>query len=319
MTEGGRQRRASYRLLIATLWTTLLVLAVEVVSGWASYSLSLLAASLHTLIDSFSTVLSLVAVSSPQRTLGREIWGHGRAEVVGTLILIASLGFGGVSLLLLAVQQMEASVQGEVGPFPVDIELQVIQLILAMVIITLTVALFSGYQARRLLSLALQLNTRHILQDAWLSFALLGGLWGIRRGYHWLDPILAIALVILAVRSLVRVLNAQLPMLLKPTAIAPEAIAEIACQVEGVTRCTRILSRGMVGRQVWIELHLALHPDFMDQARQIGEKVEGAIRERYGPIRARIWVEETHSPYLQSPDSPASENPQKRRQETDLN
>ena len=319
MTEGGRQRRASYRLLITTLWTTLFVLAVEVASGWASYSLSLLAASLHTLIDGFSTVLSLIAVGSPQRTLGREIWGHGRAEVVGTLILVSSLGFLGLNLLWTAIQQMEASVQGETGPFPVDIDLQLIQLILVMVMITLAVALFSGYQARRLSSLALQLNTRHILQDAWLSFALLGGLLGMRRGYHWLDPILAIALVILAVRSLLRVLNAQLPMLLKPTAIAPEAIAEIASQVEGVTRCTRILSRGMVGRQVWIELHLALHPDFMDQARQIGEQVEGAIRDRYGPVRARIWVEEVSSYPSSSLESNLSANPQERQQETDLN
>ena len=209
--------------------------------------------------------------------------------------------------------------QGNVGPFPVDIPLQVIQLILAMVIITLAVALFSGYQARRLSSLALQLNTRHILQDAWLSFALLGGLLGIRRGYHWLDPILALALVALAVRSLVRVLNAQLPMLLKPTAIAPEAIAEIACQVQGVTRCTRILSRGMVGRQVWIELNLALHPDFMDQAQQIGEGIEGAIRERYGPVRTQIWVEEATSPYSPLLDSSIFRHSDGPPHETDLN
>ncbi len=115
----------------------------------------------------------------------------------------------------------------------------------------------------------------------------------ISRGYLWFDPLLAVILVLLAAGSLWKMLHEQLPMLLKPTAIAPEAIAQIACQTEGVTRCTRILSRGMVGRQVWIELHIALHPEYMTIASSIGDRVERSLRDRYGPIRAQIWLDQT--------------------------
>lgn len=292
MREGERQRRASYRLLLTTLWATLLVLAIEATAGWASQSLCLLAESLHTLIDGFSTVLSLIAVSSPQRTLGREIWGHGRAEVASTLILVACLGFTGVTLLLVAMQQMESAVRGDTFPFPVNMQIQVIQLVAAMILVSLGLAVYSGHQSRFLSSLALRLNAQHMLQDAWLTIALVVGLVGIWRGYRWLDPVFAIALVLFSIRSVWRVLNTQLPMLLRPTAIAPEAIAELVTQVEGVTRCTRILSRGMVGRQVWIEIHLVLHPEFMDITQLIGEEIEGALRERYGPVRTQIWVDE---------------------------
>jgi cation diffusion facilitator family transporter len=301
MNEAGHQRRASYRLILMILWSSLLVLVIEVTAGWVSHSLCLLAESLHTLIDVFSTVLSYVAVASPQRTIGREIWGHGRGEAGSTLILSAILGFSGVSLLLIAVQQFQSALMREVVPFPVEITLPLVQLMAAMVAMTLTLTLVSAYQGRYLNSLALRLNTQHLLGDAWLSIGLLLGLVAIWRGYRWVDPLFAIALIILTVISFWRVINAQLPMLLRPTAIAPEAISQIACQVEGVTRCTRILSRGMVGRQVWIELHLALHPEFMGMARTIGERVESALRNQYGPVNAMIWVEQAYTAPLPNP------------------
>lgn len=298
MTNGS-DRRTSYRLLLMMLWTTLLVLAVQSILGWASTCLSLLAGSLHTLIDGFSTGLSLLAVSSPQRTLGREIWGHGRVEVALTLMLNGFLSIAGVSLIVAAIQQMEAVVRNTPLPYEALLDLQRVQIMAAMVILLLGVALFNGYQGRELSSLALRLNTQHILQDGWLSIGLLLGLLGIWRGYHWLDPLLALAFVGLSVRSFWRVLKQQLPMLLRPTAIAPEALAEIVNQTQGVTRCTKIRSRGMVGRQVWVELHLALHPEFMDAAHEIGQDIESEIRQRYGPVRAQIWVEES-SPFVPS-------------------
>lgn len=284
----------SYRLLLMMLWAAILVFAVELTAGWASYSLCLLAESLHTLIDVFSTLLALIAVASPQRTLGKEIWGYGRGEAVGALLLSAVLGFAGISLVVAAFDQLETALfQARRGAFQVSVSAPLIISIWIVALLLIGVAFVSARQSQRLNSLALKLNTRHILIDAWSTGAVLIGLVAIGRGYAWIDPVLAVLLVILSARSLWQVLHKQLPMLLKPTAIAPEAISQIACQVEGVTRCTRILSRGMVGRQVWIELHLALHPEFMVIAGTIGERIEKTLRERYGPVRARIWIDQS--------------------------
>ncbi|NEQ32178.1 MAG: cation diffusion facilitator family transporter [Leptolyngbya sp. SIO4C5] len=284
------------RLLMVTLWMLLLILAVEAGVGWVSQSLSLLAESLHTLVDGFSTVLSLIAVASPQRTLGREIWGHGRTEVACTLLLVSFLGFAGFSLIIISLQQMETAAQGTGTAFSVSLDVRLVQLVMAMILVQIGIALFCGYQAKQLDSLAFKLNTNHILQDSWISLALLLGLLGVLRGYRWLDPLLSILLVGMAGRSLWQVMTAQLPMLLRPTAIAPEAIAQIVNTVEGVLRCTRIRTRGMVGRQVWVEVWLVLHPEYLVQAQQIGEQIEAVIRDRYGPVRALIWIEENFTP-----------------------
>lgn len=315
----GHQRRVSYRLLLLILWVTLLLFVVELTAGWISHSLCLLAESLHTLVDVFSTLLSLIAVSSPHRTLGKEIWGHGRGEAAGALLLSAMLGFAGISIVMMALSQFELlgqalslqsayalsttyiqstyvqSAQGGVPTaLPVAVTRSLIILIVVMVSLVAAAVLAAAKQRKSLNSLALKLNIEHLMADAWLTGLVLLGLVAIVNGYRWLDPLLAVGLVVLLIKSLWQMLNKQLPMLLKPTAIAPEAIAQIACQVEGVTRCTRILSRGMVGRQVWIELHLALHPEFMVIASTIGERVERSLREHYGPVRAQIWLDQAY-------------------------
>ncbi|MEM9484178.1 MAG: cation diffusion facilitator family transporter [Cyanobacteria bacterium P01_F01_bin.116] len=293
--DTGQQRQTCYRLLLMLLWTNLVILTIEVTAGWASHSIALLAESLHTLIDIFSTALSLTAVAAPQRPLGRELWGHGRGEVGGALILAAILGFFGVSILIVSVGQFEAAIGGAALPFPVEVTVTLMQLMTVIVAIALALALVVSYQGRFLQSVTLRLTTKHVLGDGWLSLGMLLGLMGVWRGHTWLDPLIAIALVVLTLHSFWRVLNSQLPMLLRPTAIAPEAIAQVVTTVEGVTRCNRIRSRGMVGRQVWIELYLAVHPEFLGMARTIGERVEGALRNHYGPVNAQIWVEQDYT------------------------
>lgn len=293
MIEGDYQRRMSYRLLLATLWATLLLLAVEVIGGWATQSLTLLAESLHTLVNAFSTVLSLVAVTSPQRQMGREVWGHGRAEVAATLVLCAFLGFTGISLLLIALRQLGTALTGGTDPFTVILDSRVLRLTALMVIVNVALTVYISYQSRRLNSLALTLNTQHLLADAWLSLVMVVALMAIWQNQLWLDPLFTLGLLPLVARSLWRVLNEQLPMLLRPTAIAPEAIAHLVNQVEGITHCKRIRSRGMVGRQVWIELYLVLHPEYMELADDIAHQVEALLRRQYGPLRTQVWVEPT--------------------------
>lgn len=309
MLESARQRQITYRLLLITLWAVLLTLTVEASAGWTSHSLTLLAEALHTLVDSFSTLLSLIAVASAQRPLGREVWGHGRLEVGITLMLSAFLGFTGASLLWLALAQLYGLLSGQPVDLLVQIVPQILQFVAVMVIITISLSVYSGYQARQIPSLSLRLNTQHSLQDAWLSLVMVAVLLAVWQGQRWLDPLFAVGLLGMLPRSLWRVLRDQLPLLLQPTAIAPEAIAQIATQIEGVSRCIRIRSRGLVGRQVLIELHLAVHPDFIEAADLIGEQVEAHLRQRYGPLRTQIWVESSASAtgsqlYLSSSNTP---------------
>ena len=305
-----RQRRHCYRLLLTWLWITLLILGIEAIAGWITQSLLLLAEALHTFIDAFSAVLSLVAIASAHRPLGREVWGHGRAEVAGTLAVVSLFGFTGLSLTFAAFQQGANALTGRPDPFRAMIDRPVVYLIVAVVAVSLAIAVYVYYRSQNFGSLALVFHTQHVLGDAWLSGVTLAGIIAIWQRQAWVDPCLAVLSTLFAINSLWKVLHDQLPTMVRPMAIAPESIAHIVGQVEGVTRCVRIRSRGLVGRQVWIELHIIIHPDFLGVAHIVGERVEAALRLQYGPLRTQIWVEETQpdtSAYVNYPDYEWSE------------
>ncbi|MGJ3246832.1 MAG: cation diffusion facilitator family transporter [Elainellaceae cyanobacterium] len=302
MTEARNRRKASYHVLIATLWLTLLVLAVKVWAGWAAQSLSLLAESLHTLIDGFSVMLSLIAVSSPYRFSSRDVWGHSRQETAMILGLTSFLGFTGFSLLVLSIQQLELTSNYLSALFPVQIGLPLVQLFGVIVAVSFCLTIFVRYEAGILESGALRLNAHQLLRHAWLMLLVFIALVGIWLGYAWVDPLLAILLVLLIIPGFWRILCWHLPLFVHQVAIAPEAIIQIIKPIEGISHCYQIRSWGIVGRQVIVEMRLTIHAEFAGMAPAIAEKIEGRIREKYGPANVRIQIDDRHPTSSQTPD-----------------
>jgi cation diffusion facilitator family transporter len=292
MTEGPTRDQASRLILFTTLWLTLFILSVKVSAAWATRSLSLMAESLHTLLTSFSTLLSLLMITAPDRPKGRLVYGHGKRETLITFLLVAFLGFTGLNLLIISGQQLAAATKGQTLAFPVRVGLPLIQLLGVVVVTSLGLALVGIYQARVLRNPALRFSATQLLKDVWLTLLVLGGLLGVWRGLVWLDVVLAILLVLLAVGSCWRIVNWQLPFLVQQTAIAPEVLAQIARQVGGVTHCYQIQSRGIVGRFVYIQMHLIVHPEFTEVTSWIVERIEGIIRERYGPVQVTFYIDD---------------------------
>lgn len=290
MSESQGRRRASRQVLLASLWLTLLVLGIKVWIGWATRSLSLVAESVHTLIDSFSILLSIISLSFPL-TSGREGWGHGKVEATMVLLLVSFLGFACLSLTAVSLQQIEALRTGSTDLLAIQVTPHLLQLLGVVMAVSFCVASFQLYEARVLESSILRFSARHLFQDSWLMILVLMGLVGVWRGYLWIDPALALLMLLTALISFWRVLNWQLPSLMQQIAIAPEALAQTIHQIEGITHCYNIRSRGIVGRQIFVEMRLILHPECMGIARSIAERVERAIRDRYGPARVVIYID----------------------------
>ncbi len=295
MTKAQNRYRASRLVLFVTLWLTLFVLSVKVSAGWATRSLSILAESLHTLITSFSILLSLLTMTAPDRQTRREVFAHSKRETVVVLLFAAFLGFACLTLVGMSAQQLESATHGGILPFPVRVSLPLIYLLSVVLVASLGIALLGFYKAKALNSLALRFNARQILKDVGLTILLLVGLLGVWWGVIWLDLLVAVLLVILVVVSYWGVLCFQLPQLVQPTAIAPEVLAQIARQVGGVTHCYQIQSRGVVGRLVYVQMHLILHPEVRILAPKIAERIEDAIQECYGPIQATFYIDDDMS------------------------
>ncbi len=309
MTEVTQRYRAIRLVLLIMLWLTLFVLSVKVSVGWTTRSLSVLAESLHTLISSFSALNSLLATSATDRPMGREIYGHGKRETILTLLLTGFLGFACINLLWMTANQFIAANNGKSLPFPINASLPLIGVLVMMVATSLGLAFLGLYEARMLNSPSLRFSAGQILKDVGLSILVLGGLAAVFWNVIWLDLLLAILLVILAVFSNWQVLNWHLPLLVQQSAIAPDVLAQIARHVGGVTHCYRIRSKGIVGRMVYVQMYLILHPDFREVTATIAERIEVAIQERFGPVKVTFYIEEDVLMQQPPTDSRGRNNP----------
>ena len=293
MNEVQSQYRASYFVLLAALWITILMVLIKLWAGWSARSFVLLADALHTTIDILSITLSLIAVTCPQRTSGRVVLAYSRAEVFGILLFVAILGYVGISLLIGAMQRIVvlfSSAQSSQQSWSIDASWPLVQLVLVVAVVTVCLALFERHEARVLHNEALRLNADQVLSDAWLMFISVAGLAAAIAGWAWLDPPLTVILLLAAIRSFWHVLNQQLPLFVQQTAIAPDVITHLVSQYEGITRCRCLKSQGVVGRHIYVELHVDIHPDFMSVVRNIAERIEAVIRQRYGPGCVRIGI-----------------------------
>ncbi|NEO31497.1 MAG: cation transporter [Symploca sp. SIO3C6] len=274
------------KVLLITLLLNLLVLALKAAVGWWTGSLSLLADALHSVTDSASNILGLAANQLASPTPDRDHpYGHQKFEALGALGIAAFLGFACLEILQGIISRLL------IGSQPVKMSASALWLMLIVLGVNIGVAFYERRAGKRLGSRILLADAQHTMSDIWITMTVLFGLIGIWSGFKWLDLLLAFPVALLVFRSGWKVLQENLPWLVDKMAIAPEAIQEIVMQVPGVINCHKIASRGLVGRQVFIEMHLIVEAKDVDNAHTITENVETHLEERFGSVRVLIHVE----------------------------
>jgi cation diffusion facilitator family transporter len=295
-------RSAVRRVLLITLCLNLVVMGLKVLVGWWTGSLSLLADALHSVTDSANNVLGLVASRFSSPTPDREHpYGHQKFEAVGALGIAAFLGIACFEILQGAIGRLWQ------GSEPVKIVGSELWLLLLVLGINIFVAFYERHVGKQVGSPILIADAQHTMSDVWVTISVLAGLIGIWLWkFQWLDIVLAFPVALLVFYSGWSVLKQNLPWLVDEIAIAPEAVYETAMSVPGVINCHAIASRGIVGRQVFIEMHLVVEVQDVESAHQITEEVEHQLERRFGPARILTHVEppsykSTHISYADPP------------------
>ena len=274
------------RVLIITLLLNLFVMTLKAVVGSLTGSLSLQADALHSVTDSANNILGLIAIRFSSPKPDREHpYGHLKFEAVGALGISAFLGIACFEILQGAVEGILK------GRNPVKISDQELWLLLLVLGVNIFVAFYERHVGKTIGSPILIADAKHTMSDVWVTISVIGGLIGVWLGYQWLDLVLAFPVALLVFWSGWSVLKENLPWLVDEMAIAPEAIYDIALSVPGVLNCHDIASRGVLGRQVFIEMHLIVDSPDVETAHHITEEVEKRLEERFSPVRILIHVE----------------------------
>jgi cation diffusion facilitator family transporter len=290
-----KDNRAKVRQVLGiTLVLNLVVMLLKAVVGFITGSLSLQADALHSVTDSANNVLGLVANNFSSPIPDREHpYGHHKFEALGALGIATFLGIACFEILQGAIERVFSSQDNSVV-----VSSRELWLLVLVLVINIFVAFYERRVGKKINSQILIADAKHTMSDIWVTLLVIAGLIGVWQAANWnlpqlqwLDIILAFPVAILVFRSGWEVLQDNLPWLVDEIAIAPEAIYQIVMEVPGVINCHDIASRGVVGKQVFVEMHLIVDAEDVRVAHDITEEVEMRLRAKYQPIRIVIHVE----------------------------
>ena len=281
------------RVLWITLLLNIFVMVLKSIIGMLTGSLSLQADALHSVTDSANNILGLVAnrFSSPDPDREHP-YGHQKFEGLGALGISTFLGVVCFEIFQSAIARIFGEHQ------TVTITPGELSLLLIVLVINIFVATYESREGKRINSPILIADAKHTMSDIWVTLLVISGLAGIWQSQiwdipqlQWLDIILAFPVGILVFRSGWEILQDNLPWLVDAIAIAPEAIHSTVMEVPGVINCHDIASRGVIGRQVFVEMHLIVDAVDVETAHKITEEVEDQLELKYSPIRVSIHIE----------------------------
>ncbi len=275
-------------MLLITLLLNLAVFATKVVLSITTGSLSLMADALHSVADSASNILGLVAMrlADPKPDWDHP-YGHAKFESIGALFIAAFLGIACLEIVQSALSRWLDPESG----LELSVDALTFKLMVGVLLVNIGVTVYERWRGKVLRSPLLLADARHTTSDVGITIAVLLGLWGVQQGWLWLDTVLAFPVAVLVVWSAWEVLQENIPVLTDRVAIAPESIYKVAMDVEGTIDCHAISSRGIVGQRVFVEMHLVVEPLDVESAHRISEQVELALQDKYGDVRATIHIE----------------------------
>jgi cation diffusion facilitator family transporter len=276
------------RVLWVTLGLNILVCGIKAAVGLWTGSLAVLADALHSLTDGANNVLGLIVTRWSATPADREHpYGHQKFEALAALAIAAFLGIACFEVVQAAIERLL-----DATPRAVAMDVPALASLLLVLAVNVFVALYERARGRALNSPLLIADAQHTFGDIWITLGVLlgaGGMWLL--GWQWLDVALAVPVAAAVLWSGWNVLRGNLPWLVDEMAIAPESIQQLALSVPGVVDCHDIASRGLIGRQVFVEMHLVTGAKDVETSHRITEAIERKLAERFGPVHATIHVE----------------------------
>lgn len=257
-------------------------LVAEVVGGYLTNSLALLADAGHMLSDVASLVLALIAMHVAQRppTL-RRTFGYQRAEILAALANGAALVAASVWIVVEAWQRLH--VPHEVDGLPM--------LGIAAGGLVVNIAAMALLHGGRDASLNMRGAWLHVATDALGSIgAMIAGALVWRTGASWADPVVSIVIAALVAFSSWRLLRETVDVLMEsaPSHVDVAAIRSALKAMPGV-RAVHDLHVWSIGSgTVALAGHVQVAPD---SASTLLATICTALREQFGIAHSTIQIE----------------------------
>jgi cation diffusion facilitator family transporter len=283
----GRDRTASVqRVFFGLLAANLAVVGVKLAIGITSGSLSVIGDAVHSSVDAFNnvafTVLMRYAGAAPD---DKHPYGHGKFEVLGALGIVVFLLVASVELIKSAVGRLVA------GTPPPDITGLSLWLLAGTLAVNGWVAWYEARKGRQLSSELLLADAAHTRVDVMITVGVILGAFASRAQVPHVDPVVALAIVVMIVRVAWQILKRGVPVLVDQAAHEPDLVRRSAEGVDGVRSAYDIRSRLAAGI-AFAELTIGVSSQLpVDQAHAISDAVERRLKDELRLDRVVVHIE----------------------------
>ena len=262
--------------------------AIKIVIGSLANSLALVADGIHSISDMATDAAVLLGLRLGSKEPDQSHpYGHGRAETFSAGLIALVLIFVGGTMIYYATM---AIARDEITAPRLEV------LIVALVSIAAKEWLYRVTQktAIKSHSPALYANAWHHRSDALSSVAVMIGFISLEFGFGHGDQVAAIAVGLMIIWVGVRVIGDSLRELTEG-AVDSETIEHIKhiINTKSSIRQWHKLRTRMVGREVFLDLHILVDPDLsITAAHEIAESLEKALDEQIArPINITVHIE----------------------------
>ncbi len=282
-------KRGVQRVLLLTLVLNIAVVIGKFIAGFLAGSLSVISDAIHSSVDSLNNIVGLVVMKYATAEPDDEHpYGHAKFE---TLAAFAIAGF----LFVTCYQIGVSAISRIINPSgkPPEISYLTIGVMVVTIFVNIFVTVYEHREGKRLNSEFLIADAVHTKSDVLVSCSVLIGLWLVKLGYFWLDPVVALGVAVVIAWNGYKIFKATVPVLVDAAPVPAEQIAEIVSNVPGVHSAHDIRSRNQ-GGGMFIEMHLHVQPDIEGdhiKTHDLTEEIEHRLEETFGQVTATIHVE----------------------------
>jgi cation diffusion facilitator family transporter len=266
------------------------LIAVKVVVGLLTGSISVLAQAADSLLDLFAAVITFSAIRVASKPADTEHpYGHGKAEDIagagqGILILVAGglIIYSAVVRILTGQYRVEQPVAGMV-------------VMAVSIVVSIFLSRYLLKISRRTNSIALEANARNIATDVYSTSAVLAGLVILQfTKVEIIDPIMAIAVAIYIVKVAIDTIRKPISGLLdeKLPPSQERIIEESIKKHEGEVYGFHALRTRRAGSLSYIDLHLVMAGGIsLGRAHKVCDEIESEIRKTLSEASVTIHCE----------------------------
>jgi cation diffusion facilitator family transporter len=258
------------------------VAGAKLVFGYATGAVSMISDGFHSVTDSASNVMGLVAARAARKPPDADHpYGHRKYET------LAAAGIF-VMLLLVVVEVLRAAGTRLLEGGAPRVTVWSFAVMLLTLAINLFVVRYERAQGRSLKSELLLADAMHTQSDVMTSCAVIASLAAVSLGFPILDPIAALVIAAFIARSGWYIARESGGILSDKVVLEEDDIHRVVMSVPEVVGCHHIRSRGSADH-IFLDLHVWFHADTtLFEAHRLSHVVKDVLMEKFPQIADAI-------------------------------